>query len=35
MTPLSLMIRPSSRLWLSELSEKFSEPRNTFAVDVP
>ena len=31
----SLMIRPSSRLLLSELLEKFSEPRKTFAVEVP
>ena len=29
------MIRPSSRLLLSELSEKFSEPGNTLAVEVP
>ena len=34
-TPESEMIRPSSRLELSELSEKFSEPWNTFAVEVP
>ncbi len=35
MTAESRTIRPSSRLWLRELLEKFSDPANTFADDVP
>lgn len=31
----SVVIRPSSRLLVRELLEKFSEPAKTLAVDVP
>ena len=34
-TPDSAVIRPSSRLLLSELDEKFSDPANALALDVP
>ena len=35
MTAWLAVISPSSRFWLSEVLEKFSDPMNTFACRVP